>query len=45
MPYLTYLSNRIKQCGHWAIARECCKKGVPIETFMLALIMARKGRS
>jgi hypothetical protein len=43
MPYLSYLSNRIKQCGHWAIARECCKRGVPFETFYLALLMAQKG--
>lgn len=43
MPYLTYLSKRIKRYGHWAIARECCKKGVPIETFMLALMLSQKG--
>jgi len=43
MPYLRTLSARINQCGHWAIARECCKKGVPIETFLLALLLAKKG--
>ncbi len=40
MPYLTYLSNKIKELGVKQVASQACKAGLPIETFLLALYIS-----
>lgn len=42
MPYLTYLSNKIKELGVKQVASQACKAGLPIETFLLALFLSGK---
>ena len=43
IPYLRVLARQIIAHGHKQVAAEACKKGVPIETFLLDLILSKKG--
>jgi len=40
-PYLTYLANQINMLGIKQVASQACKAGLPIETFLLALMLSR----
>jgi hypothetical protein len=39
-PYIRFLAKQIQLLGHKQVALQACKKGLPIETFLLALYLS-----
>ena len=40
--YIRHLARKIYVLGHKQVASEAARKGIPIETFLLALSLSRK---
>jgi hypothetical protein len=40
--FISYLAKKIKQYGHYSMARYYCRMGLPLETFLIAFYRSQK---